>query len=253
MATTPNRQIAEPQQPELRAFIVYDHVPPGCIAHQITDERSAPILRPGDVVLIDTRQREPMHRELFLIAYTPRSSDNTPPMEIVEAYLRPGRYGSGPNGEMIDSHAWFVGAYNRPRSYEQMLAWGSSRKPIECVDGPYATEGRNAGYLQEKLRGRVVGILEPAYEEPKRITGEVRATCIGERTRAPHHPPAQGPNPRFAIHGGGRRIVPPHHGARRTIGARQHRSPIPAARPRADQAVPGGAAGLARLHALAGE
>jgi hypothetical protein len=41
---------------------------------------------------------------------------------------------------------------------------------VGWVDGPYATEGANAGYLKHRLRGRVIGILEPDFAEPLRLS-----------------------------------------------------------------------------------
>jgi hypothetical protein len=127
-----------PQQPTLRPFVVFDSLPTGCISYIIPDQRSLPLLR------------------------------------LVETFSRTGTYGCGPNDEMIETRCWYVGAYNRPRSNAEF------RKAVESggsnwgfVDGPFATEGRNADALAEKLIGRVLGILEPRFAEPMRQIGEV--------------------------------------------------------------------------------
>lgn len=158
-----------PQQPTLRAFVVFDTLPAGCIPFLVTDERTAPLLRPGDVAVIDTSERSPAEHELSLIRW------NDGRTTIVEAWTQPGRYGCGPNGEMIDTRCWYVAAYDRPRTNAHWceaiearpLRWG-------FADGPYATEGPHAGALSRKLVGRVVGILEPRFAEPMRTAGEVR-------------------------------------------------------------------------------
>ena len=156
--------VLTPQQPTLRPFVVFDALPSGCIAYIVTHQRSAPLLRPGDTVVIDTTSRQPVEGELSLI----RWNDGT--TSLVETFSRRGTYGSGPNGEMIATRCWYVGAYNRPRTEAEMrraVSEGSMRWGM--VDGPFATEGRNAGVLAEKLVGRVVGILNPSFAEPKRI------------------------------------------------------------------------------------
>lgn len=155
-----------PQQPDLRAFILYDRIPAGCIAFPITDDDSAPLLRAGDVALIDTTDRDPAEHELFGIQW------NCGARSIVELWALPGRYSSGPNGEMIDSRGWWAGPYNRPRSRQALASTYWARRPVPCSDGPYASEGPNAGYLPSKLLGRVVGILEPRFEEPRRLEAQ---------------------------------------------------------------------------------
>lgn len=167
MATNPLQPGSAPVQPDLRAFIVYNHVPAGCIIVPVTDEASFPILRPGDFVVVDTKQTDP-DRDLFVIEF----GSETASRHIVELFSRAGRFGSGPNREMIDTTCWFTGYYNRPRSRDETEQWlrdGRARRLSMFCDGPYATEGRNAGYLKSKLVGRVVGVFEGSAVEPQRV------------------------------------------------------------------------------------
>lgn len=150
------------QQPDLRPFIVYDDAPIGCIAFVVADDETAPLLRPGDVVLIDTRDREPSDRDLFVIQWSSGRRS------IVETFLRQVRYEQGSDAEAVESFGWCVGAYSRPRSYAEIIA-AARRGSFRPVDGPYAAEGAMAGYLQSKLIGRVVGLLQPPLQEMKRI------------------------------------------------------------------------------------
>lgn len=143
--------------PELRAYPIFDMLPPGCEAVPVTNHDSYPILRPGDFVVVDTAQRDPEHRELFVVQWTGGQR------QIVETYLQAGRYGQG--AEMKDGYAWWLGAYRRPRSHEQLVAWLKAGRSGGFVDGPYASEGERSKYLPTKLVGRVVGILEPAFDE----------------------------------------------------------------------------------------
>ena len=151
-------------QPDLRAFIVYDRLPDGCVPLLVTDDASAPFLRPGDIAVVDATDRAPEERELFAIRWL----DGT--TSLVETFSREGTFGCGSNGAMIRTLCWFVAQYNRPRTIEE---WAARRQKGSIItgftDGPYATEGPNAGHLQSKLVGRLVGILAPTTEEPKRI------------------------------------------------------------------------------------
>lgn len=160
--------MAQPQQPELRPFIVYDRMPAGCIASVITNDDTAPLLRPGEVGLIDPSQREPVTDELFLIQW------DSGTRSIVEAIPRTLHLAAVDDRPAHDALVWFVAVYNRPKTPEQVAAWRKAKRIIRTVDGPYATEGPHAGYLQSKIVGRVVGILAPCFEEPKRLGGEVR-------------------------------------------------------------------------------
>jgi hypothetical protein len=155
--------VLKAQQPTLRSFIVYDRLPSGCIAYPVTDENNAPHLRIGEVAVIDTNDREPSAGELFAIDWQSGGSD------IVETWSQQMTAGCGPNGEMIDTVCWKVGASSRPKSYEECLQWLKAGRSGGWVDGPYPTEGPHAGSLNRKLRGRVVGILQPAAAEPRRL------------------------------------------------------------------------------------
>lgn len=151
------------QQPNLRSFIVYDRLPEGCVAYPVTTTDCAPHLRPGDIAIIDPAECEPAVGELFVIQWSGGRTN------LVETWSRALTAGSGPDGEMIDTVCWFVGSSNRPRSREECIEWLSSGRRGGWMDGPYATEGPGTGYLASKLRGRVVGILEPSFAEPLRL------------------------------------------------------------------------------------
>jgi hypothetical protein len=48
-----------------------------------------------------------------------------------------------------------------------MRQWVEQGRAGVMCDGPYASEGPHAGYLSSKLVGRVIGILEPSFDETK--------------------------------------------------------------------------------------
>jgi hypothetical protein len=155
--------IAQPQQPDLRAFIVYDHVPVGCTPHLITNNDTAPLLHPGDVVLIDTADRQPAP-ELFLIRWA------TGALNLVQLYSRELDL-LEPDRSTKRAKVWFCAAFNRPRTQAAWKACFDKGYAVGMSDGPYRAEGPGSEYLPSKLVGRVVGILQAANAEPLRQIG----------------------------------------------------------------------------------
>ncbi len=136
-----------PPQPGLRSFIVYDELPEGCIAIEIEDETQAPHFHRGDFAIIDTRDTEPAHAEMFGFQW----GQGNP--SVILAQLRPGRYGCGPKGEMVDTVLWWA---KWTASFMSLVGVPSVPRP--WGDGPYSE-----GHFREKLLGRVVGILEADF------------------------------------------------------------------------------------------
>lgn len=172
MATRPNAKggaSALPQQPGLRSFIVYDCLPPGCIAFPVTDNDAAPLLRVGDIAVLDPVEPEPIEHELFVIEWG-RSSGN-PRRCLVELWQRELENAEG------KFFGWFAGAYNRPRTQQEAFRRARAEGVLRCfIDGPYPARGsKNGDYLPSLLIGRVVGILEPRFEEPKRLGSAVQS------------------------------------------------------------------------------
>ncbi|MHA0335838.1 hypothetical protein [Sphingomonas aquatilis] len=145
MATNAFSTPAPAQQPTLRSFIVCDRLPEGCVAYPVTDETNAPHLRPGDIAIIDPTDRDVCVGELFVAQWGSGKTD------IVEAWT-------------ADAVHWKVGGSNRARSHASVLERLRQGSQVGWVDGPYPSE-----VLKQKLRGKVVGILEPIYAEPLRI------------------------------------------------------------------------------------
>lgn len=157
--------VLQPQQPDLRAFIVHDRLPAGCIAYPVTDEKNAPHLRPGDIAIVDPSDCLPSTGELFVIEWQSGGTD------IVETWSQTMKAACGPKGKVIDTVCWKVAASARSRSYADTVDRLRRGGFVGWVDGPYPTEGPYAGALNRKLRGRVIGILEPAFAEPLRQIG----------------------------------------------------------------------------------
>lgn len=149
------------QQPELRAYPVFDKLPKGCIMFPVVGEAAWPVLRHGEIVVVDTTQRDPIHGELFIIEFGKESG--RPSKHLVETFGR--ILNLVTDGVAKPSLGWMVGAYNRPKTAEEARLWVDQGRANVFCDGPYASEGRNAGYLPSKLTGRVIGILEPSFDE----------------------------------------------------------------------------------------
>jgi hypothetical protein len=156
-----------PQQPDLRAFVVFNELPSGCIAHLVTDDRTLPVLRPGDTVVIDTADCEPTHRDLFVMDYGKGSE--RPRRVVVEMALRQHTNGTR------SFNGWWSHPLYRPRSNEEAAEWAAAGRPMYFSDGPICSESASGmAYLRAAIVGRVIGILEPNFAEPMRQIGEVR-------------------------------------------------------------------------------
>lgn len=128
------------------ALRVFDAVPAGHCVHAELSQRSLPLLRPGEVAVVDEDQTLPIDGELFLIEY---SRSTSPTRQIVQLWRR----------QRGDKFEWWAGAYNRPRSAEEAERARQRTRMVTCVDGPYPDlEEENGWYLPSLLIGRVVGL-----------------------------------------------------------------------------------------------
>jgi hypothetical protein len=144
MASTAHTTPAPAMQPGLRSFIVYDRLPEGCAAFPVTDNRNAPHLAAGDMVVIDTRDHDPSEGELFAVEWMSGRR------EVVETFHLPKIPG------------WCVG----PLAPQMPMALDGTvvTMPGRWCDFPYRHEA-----LADRLIGRVIGILEPKFAEPMRL------------------------------------------------------------------------------------
>ena len=140
-----------PIMPGLRAYPCFDTLPAGCFAHVIGEETSETIVRLGEIVVIDPSQREYVDSELFLIEWrsrapTPRRSLGMP------------RHRNRLSGDPVDQPTPIYVSTVAP---EPICALdGSVMLSMRWADGPYLPE-----QLENLFLGRVVGILQPTFEE----------------------------------------------------------------------------------------
>lgn len=129
------------QQPDLRAFIVLPRLPEGCLSFIVPDDRAEPHLHAGDIAIVDPDDREPDHGDLFLIQF------NGGRQQVVE----------------IRRHPRLAGFWSPHWGMTIQTLDGRHMKVVGWSDGPYSTD-----HMREKLIGRVVGILQPAFDGPMR-------------------------------------------------------------------------------------
>jgi hypothetical protein len=142
-------------QPELRALMMFDRLPDGCISFLVTDAFSMPHIRPGEFVVVDARDTTPRNGELSVIQW--ESGRRQVCQTRVSTKLR----------EDDGSPTWSVGSLRRPDFQEWMKCErAAGRIPFYpgWSDGWFDTD-----HLQSKLVGAVIGIYQPTFVEPKRI------------------------------------------------------------------------------------
>lgn len=155
-------------QPEYRALMMFDELPPGCIAFPCTNESSLPHIRPGEFVVVDTADRTPRHGELYVIAF----GEHPRQRHICMARKRMARWQlDGPEEPM-----WHVGAivndeWQRARSQLMAADLPDDRLNMALIgehvrlgawtEGPYAGHGTSWDHLRSCLVGCIIGLYGP--------------------------------------------------------------------------------------------
>ena len=145
------------QQPELRPYIVYDRLPAGHIAHLVL-ETTCPILHHGETIVIDPSDCTIAVGDLFVME-SGRSNPNGPQRNIVEFKQRDWCIADD-DGEFRNQPCWSALFYSAINDFR-----GGS-EPIRMTDGPVRLS--SAVYFEERIIGRIVGILESSFVEPMR-------------------------------------------------------------------------------------
>ena len=142
-------------QPELRALMMFDTLPEGCIAFLVTDGYSLPHIRPGEFVVVDTNDTKPREGEVYVIQWMSGRR------QVCQARTHPSFKRNG------DEDAWPVGSLRRT----DVMKWiEAQRASGQIAIYPGWTDGwYDADHLQEKLVGAVIGIYQPNFQEPRRI------------------------------------------------------------------------------------
>ena len=137
-----------------RELQVFDALPPRCIAHMVEDGGCLPKLRPGEVVVVDPRQREVRSGAVVLVQWRPDAMRRS---LLQTNYRRFGGRWRPVDGGKWKSRAWMVDPINRATSVADLDHRIAAGHATYLSDGPYTRER-----LKEATVGRVIGILTPA-------------------------------------------------------------------------------------------
>ncbi|MEJ5087125.1 hypothetical protein [Brucella pseudogrignonensis] len=172
--------IAIVHQPELRALMMLDSLPEGCVLFPCTDESSWPHIRPGEFAVIDTTQRLPVHGELYLIKFGERKDQHHICMVRKKSDIQW-------SCKELPSDGWTVGSARNDemqrirQELERLHSDGMSRQQFisqmmlaqkitgAWAEGPYATEGQSYEHLCNCLIGTVIGIYQSDFETMREI------------------------------------------------------------------------------------
>lgn len=146
---------------EYRALMMFDQLPAGCIAVRCEDHFSAPHIRQGEFVVVDTNDRTPRHLETFVIEWHGGRRN------ICEVLSREFNW----TDKSIPRRGWSVRSISGHRGKavaafldEQLADTAGTGGMIELphtfgwAEGPYRSDD---GYLESKLVGCVIGLYEP--------------------------------------------------------------------------------------------
>jgi hypothetical protein len=167
-------------QPELRALLLLDTLPAGCITYLVPDSSFAPHLREGEFAVVDTADVEPVPGEFFVIAYGDDRVSAGYRFDLVEPICRKVNYCQA---NAAGSRAYWTdrAGEGEPRACWHVLHEASAHvraaramglRPNRLTEGPFTTE-----HLRSKLIGRVVGIYQaqpggPATARSKEESGQ---------------------------------------------------------------------------------
>ena len=141
-ATNPGLPIL---QPELRALDVVDVNPAGHFGMFITGDDFAPHLRPGEIAVVDTTDKERILGELYVVDLGPDVRTGAPRrLRIVEVIKS---FGGGEAAGI-----WF--AFSLMRDVDL----GDGRK-ARMVDGPLGFD-----HWPRYCQGRIVGVMVPDWQ-----------------------------------------------------------------------------------------
>jgi hypothetical protein len=131
---------------------LFDSVPPWAVVHAARDDTTAPLIRKGEVAVVDSDGQTgwlPEHDGLFLVEYVTPAHGHFGRERRTRAIVQTRKSNRGDG-------TWYAAPYSAPRSSEEAER-ELRRGRLTCVDGPYP----DAETLADKLIGRVVGLYRP--------------------------------------------------------------------------------------------
>ncbi|MEP7221537.1 MAG: hypothetical protein ABI673_02590 [Novosphingobium sp.] len=153
---TENSGSAERGEGAIRSLRLYDRLPSGFLAFTVPDHSCDPLVRMGEIAVVDVDDRLPVAGALYLRRII--SSNGRTRVCIIENVVQDVRLVDEDGGRSLQPCSILV-SYNRPHSGEQWRAWSDRFGPIPFGDGPYQLDRPRARSALDSLVGRVVGIL----------------------------------------------------------------------------------------------
>lgn len=134
------------------ALKLFDDVPRGCLVHHASDDSAAPLIRAGEIAIVDPSDRRFVEVPgLFLICWASRGPERYATRRFSFA-LREVHAGRPPNDDL-----WWASPYNRPRSRAAVERDLSLSRSIAVSDGLLS-----AVDMIDQVVGRVIGIYAPS-------------------------------------------------------------------------------------------
>lgn len=146
--------------PDIRAFEVYSDVPSGCRLEVVRDGGHAPHLRAGEMVVVDTNDREPALWELFAVL---QSSG----VNIWQ--IGPDRFKPMPADQGKETF-WLhplnrLAPHGTPEERQAEFLRRASNGTVYTSDGPIY-----GWALRERIIGRIVGVYQADLDERELVT-----------------------------------------------------------------------------------
>ena len=134
----------------MRALRLMDHIPDGHVVHAIADHSGDPLLRKGEIVIVDRRDHNARDGGIFLVERGQRHSIDLRTRDVVSIETR----------EFTSTHGPMMGWWMHPvaRLNEDVIAQAHRTGGFYMSDGPYG----DVCHVNAVVVGRVVGIYDPA-------------------------------------------------------------------------------------------
>lgn len=140
---------------QCQALQIFDGLPAGLIAFAVPDHGCEPLLKRGEVAVIDVAARQLSEGALYLRRII--SCDGQARLSVVEFFTKP--WGTGGDQQC----AMFFARRNRPKAPHQWPGWAAINGPVPIADGPFfAANHDHMAHQMGTVVGRVIGILSPA-------------------------------------------------------------------------------------------
>lgn len=157
----------------LRALLVYDTLPAGCIAHTVTKDDLGPHLRPGEFAIIDPADRDPVRGELYLVARDSRALSETGPSGSPSSRPTSGSTNATASPSPRGGSARSATATRRTRRRVSSpnaagIAWAGPTVPIASAYWSSRSAAASSACWLRPSRRRGASVWRQAYERPVR-------------------------------------------------------------------------------------